>query len=1624
MTSRYYILLSLFWLALTLNGQAQITSPFATNSVSTAYTNGATNDRIYIFCSPNAQGQNVTGRLTINGSGGTGPYTFNWFNFNLATNSWVALTTQNGATSTLSNLPSGGYRVAIVDAGGVARGCYRAWVWIKQTTVDVAAITPGCNQFSLSGSITNNDTYTYYNPPPDPFIVGPTTTITVCFRVTHTYVSDLGFYIVGPPSCGSPFLPLAPHPQWINSAQGCCCNSGNNINGLCFSTTAANMLQVCGAGTPLTGTFGIYGQGTPNNFNANHNNWSPLYGCDVTQGGWRVQVFDCIGGDVGALTNATITFSGNSSCGPSTITYNSGNINSVINDNSCSQGSASIYSVPTPVATALTIISTSNYQWSASPAATIANPAGTLTPSVFPVPTQDTWFYLTSTNSLGCVHKDSAFFDYYPDPAPVITAAGPFCIDAAAVNLVANNPGGTWSGTGITNSATGTFNPATAGAGTHIISYITPLPCGDTATTSITVNALPVINFTPANPAFCEGASVNVTVSGANTYSWTPATGLSATTGATVTADPAATTTYTVTGTNVSGCVANGYVTVTVNPLPVISVTPPVPSICNGSSILLTAGGANTYTWSPATNLSATTGTSVTASPTSLSFYTITGTDINGCVDSYTFTVIVTSAVAASVNISDPLCNGSSDGIAFAAVTSGSAPFTFLWSDGQTTNPATGLPDGNISVTVTDFVSCIGTASGTLTEPSSVTSTVTAFVFPGGDNVSCNGSSDGSADLTVSGGTAPYTFLWSNGQTNEDLNNAPAGNYTVTITDAHNCVSTNTVTLTEPSVLSITLSSPTVVGGFNISCAGYNDGVVNSSSTNGVAPFAYLWSNGSTTQNITNGTAGNVSLTITDVNGCTATDMIVLTEPAGMSSSVAALSYNGGYNVTCNGASDGSIDLTVLNASGASTYAWTNGATTEDISNLAAGNYSVLVTDANGCTSTSASTLTQPAVLSGNLNISMYNGNVNISCNGFTDGAITLVLSGGSLPYSYNWSSGQTTQSINNIAAGNYSVAIVDANGCALNLNATLTEPNQLTTSLFSSFFALSGYSITCNGASNGAIDLTVSDGIFPYSFVWSNGQTVEDLYGLSAGNYSVTVTDYNGCISTENTVLTEPPAVTAAIASFSDVLCNGGNDGSASVNAAGGTAPYTYLWETGQTSSAISNFVAGIHNVTVTDIMGCQEMESITLSEPPLLNVAVNGSNVICIGQSTQVSATPVGGTTPYTYSWSATPADVSLATTDQNPTVSPIIPTTYILTLTDANGCSLVADAVSVPVNPSLAVTLSYNGPTGVCPGFSTSINCVASGGNGTYSWTINSISGNYTSPYTATPASTGYYIFTANDNCGTPVATDSILVTVYPLPVVDFSSDTLSGCEPFYVHFTDNTVPVPAYYLWSFGDNGSSTYSSPTNIYYQAGIYDVQLIATTSDGCVDSLSINDMIEVYPLPTADFTASPEIENVLEAWIYFNDHSLGAHSWHWDFGDDSTSTLINPQHFYTDTGRYRIWLTVISQEGCIDSIQREVRITPDFMIYIPNAFTPDENGLNDGFHVHGEGIQEEGFEFRVFTRWGEQVFSTFDVNGTWYADHNGNGKPVEPGIYVYTVLLKNIHNKVLSYKGQVVVLR
>jgi len=428
----------------------------------TSYTNGSPNNSIFIWC-----GSGNNGSLSYTPTSGSSPYTFNWFSYNNTSFSWTTLTTQNGTTSTLNNLPSGGYRVEVYSSNGTLVGCDIAWVWNVNNQVTASNSQVSCGSTNLTGTntITPNP-FTYYNPPPPQSIINSNTIITVCFTGTHTWVSDLGFFLIGPTSCGSPVITLSPNPG--ANGQGNICNMGDNFNNLCFTKAAAPNFNPCTASTPYTGTYDSYGS-TPGTVI----NWNPLIGCNAAQGGWRVQVFDCVSLDFGSLTSATITFSNLTSiCGsPTTITYNSGNINSTINDNSCSQATASIYQVPPPanLTTPITLNGTTTRIWSSSPSVTIANTSNlNTTASNITTPTTLT---LTSTFSVGGtpICTTTAQTTFTPTPLTAnFTSTNPACYNGCNGSASATPTSGTspynyiWTPNGntqtISNLCSGTYN--------------------------------------------------------------------------------------------------------------------------------------------------------------------------------------------------------------------------------------------------------------------------------------------------------------------------------------------------------------------------------------------------------------------------------------------------------------------------------------------------------------------------------------------------------------------------------------------------------------------------------------------------------------------------------------------------------------------------------------------------------------------------------------------------------------------------------------------------------------------------------------------------------------------------------------------------------------------------------------------------------------------------------------------------------------------------------------------------------------------------------------------------------------------------------------------------------------
>lgn len=614
----------------------------------------------------------------------------------------------------------------------------------------------------------------------------------------------------------------------------------------------------------------------------------------------------------------------------------------------------------------------------------------------------------------------------------------------------------------------------------------------------------------------------------------------------------------------------------------------------------------------------------------------------------------ITRLFSASITTNTTIsCNGGNNGSLTAVASGGSSPFTYLWSNGSTSATITGLSAGTYTVTITDNANATAISSVTLTQPSALVTTTS------GTNVSCNNGNNGSATVTASGGTPPYTYAWSGGGSSATKSNLIAGIYTVTVTDANSCVSTATRTVTQPTAISATTS------GNHVSCNGGNNGTATVNASGGTPPYTYAWSGGGTNTTKSNLTAGTYTVTITDANGCVFTASRIVTQPTLLTASITNTS------VSCNGGSNGSATVTAAGGTPPYTYAWNGGGTSTTKTGLAAGNNTVTVTDANGCTRTATTTITQPTVLNATTS------GTNVTCNGGNNGTATVTPTGGTPPYTYAWSGGGTASTKSNLTAGTYTVTVTDANGCTVQKNRVITQPTALvaTTTVLGNVF--------CNGGSNGSASASGSGGTPPYSYSWSGGGSLATKTGLSAGTFTVTITDNAGCTATSSGNITQPAAMALTMNGV-NVVCNGGNNGSASVVVSGGAIPYSYSWTGGGNTNIKSNVTAGTYTVTVTDNNGCTNTGTQVITSPTAISAVLTDTNVACNGDSTGSSIANVsGGVAPYSYLWN---------TASTNPGINNLGAGMYTLTVTDNNGCTaLFTTNITEPAGLSLALTIN---------------------------------------------------------------------------------------------------------------------------------------------------------------------------------------------------------------------------------------------------------------------------------------------------------------------------------------------
>ena len=505
-------------------------------------------------------------------------------------------------------------------------------------------------------------------------------------------------------------------------------------------------------------------------------------------------------------------------------------------------------------------------------------------------------------------------------------------------------------------------------------------------------------------------------------------------------------------------------------------------------------------------------------------------------------------------------------------------------------------------------------------------------------------------------------------------------------TDDNACTFTETALFTAPATCLCPSISVNVTTTSVTTCT-TPDGTATAAVTGGAAPYTYAWtpSTYGTTATITGLPSGSYSVIVTDDNGCVGNGSAsVVNASGGLTADTSST-----LNPSCFMEANGEIHITASNGTAPYSYAWSDlGAATASRNDLSDGSYSVVVTDAGGCTvNLGPYTLTQPT----ELNVAVDTVN-NASCNGLADGVLEAIGSGGTAPYDYQWSNGVMASTSSNLLAGNYIVYIEDANGCKdTSVLATITEPLALVVSTN----AVSD--VSCNGLTDGTIDMSVSGGTTPYTYAWTGSTATTEDITVGAGNYTLTVTDANGCIEagTQETV-NEPSAIVITIDNSTDVTCNGANDGEINTTISGGTAPYTNVWTNStETTDDITGLSPNDYTLTVTDASGCSASSTLqTIAEPAVLTATGTTTPESTTGAADGTATVlPIGGTAPYNYVWD----DANSQTTA---TATGLIAGNYTVSIFDANGCAfsvdLEVDLSNGIKNVDLAGFMVYPNPT----------------------------------------------------------------------------------------------------------------------------------------------------------------------------------------------------------------------------------------------------------------------------------------------------------------------------------------
>ncbi len=847
---------------------------------------------------------------------------------------------------------------------------------------------------------------------------------------------------------------------------------------------------------------------------------------------------------------------------------------------------------------------------------------------------------------------------------------------------------------------------------------------------------------------------------------------------------------YTVTVYDATGCSATVGGTITQGS-PIVLTSTAVPLNCGGTSkgsINLTVSGGQSpykYDWADITSGTEPKDRTQLGAGT----YYVTVTDALGCSQTHSATITATGTStppSVATTVQHTACSANTGSIVLT-VTNSVTPYSYDWANiSGTSNPKdqVNLPSGTYRVTVTGANGCSAVASAVVEKrgPS-----LTHTIVP----VSCHGRTDGAIDLTVVSGSGTYTYDWADmtGTSNpQDRSFIAAGNYTVTARDAGGCTSVATIMMPQPVPLQANLAAVAA------SCT-VNNGSINLSASGGTAPYRYDWSDlaGTDDPEDRSGLAqGTYTVTVRDVRLCTATGSIAVGRVSGLQVSVSTT------GIPCAGGNNGDLNVLVANGRAPYSYLWADGATQPTRSGLAAGPYTVTVTDADGCTGSASGTVTIPSALSGNL--LAYDARC-----GQNNGAITPAITGGTTPYRYDWSDIAGTDNSAgrvDLQAGYYLVTVTDVNGCTLVLNKELVNSSPLVATIAST-------PATCGG-SNGTITINISSGTPPYNFDWSdapNAINTQDRTGMRADNYGVFIEDNAGCFLHLSTTVTNQgaPSISPQV---THATCPGNSTGSVTLSVSNGTPPYSYAWAgSNATTSSRSGLAGGTYSVTVTDVSNCKATANLVVNQPAPYQVSATETPVSCAGGNNgAITLTVSGANGSYQFDW----ADITGNDNAQNR--SSLAAGAYTVTIRDGQNCTTSTTA-NVTAGASIQVALTSTAVR--CAGTDGTVIASVLGGSAPYTYTWNT--GATASSLTGLAG--GTYKVTVRDatNCSAvgsiSVMRSSSALTASATGISLRCGDAANGS----INVTVNGGSAPYNYIWSpAGGNSPALTGLPAGVY----------------------------------------------------------------------------------------------------------------------------------------------------------------------------------------------------------------